>query len=163
MAPDANSPEISTPDLFNALETLAPHIFVLSMACPDVLVCQAAGRAAQAFLGSDARGKKFYDLWTEASQKILRRYFAIAARKHRAFCALSSSRPAAIKPDRRTFFIPAPGIDGADKRFFAITLRTGMRAPAMKSHDTAHLHHIGFLQTQIPGEEKTSQSPFRAS
>lgn len=160
MAHDANSPEISTPDLFNALETLAPHIFVLSMASPDLLVCQAAGRAAQAFLGSDAKGKTFYELWTEASQKKLRRYFAISARKHRAFCALSSSRPTVITPDRFTLFIPAFGTDGAHKRFFAITLRTARRTPGVKPRDIAHLHHIDFLQTQIPGEKKTSRSPF---
>ena len=154
----ADSPEISTPEFFNALETLAPHIFVLSMASPDLLVCQAAGRTAQAFLGSDAKGKKFYDLWTEASQKKLRRYFAVSARTHRAFRALSASRPTAIKPDRCTLFIPTIGADGAANRFIAITLRTGMHAPAMQPREIAHLHHIDFLQTQIPGEEKTSQS-----
>ena len=155
----ANSPEISAPEFFNALETLAPHIFVLSMASPNLLVCQAAGRAALAFLGSDAKGKNFYDLWTEASQEKLRRYFVVSARNHRAFRALSASRPTAIKPDRCTLFIPAFGADDADKRFIAITLRTRSRAPGSQRRDIARLHHIDFLQTQSPGEEKTSQPP----
>jgi len=131
----------------------------LSMASPELLVCQAAGRAALAFLGSDAKGKNFYDLWTEASQEKLRRYFVVSARNHRAFRALSASRPTAIKPDRCTLFIPAFGADDADKRFIAITLRTRSRAPGSQRRDIAHLHHIDFLQTQSPGEEKTSQPP----
>jgi hypothetical protein len=155
-----DSPEISRHDLFGAMEKLAPHIFVLLMAGSDALVCQAAGRAARTFLGPDAKGKDFYGLWTEASQKILRRYFAISARKHRAFSALSSSRPNPAMADRCTLFIPASGDDSSEKRFVAITFRTERRAVGARPPGMAHLRQIAFFPTGIAGEEKTSQSIF---
>jgi hypothetical protein len=157
---DGSGPEILGPDPIGAVERLAPHIFVLSMASPDLLICQAAGRTARIFLGLDAKGKNFHDLWTEASQKTLRRYFTISARKHRAFFALSSSRPSATVLESCTLFVPGCSADNIGKRFIAITFRIGRRAPGVKSPDRMHLHHAAFFQAQATGEEKTSQSFF---
>jgi hypothetical protein len=152
------SPEISRHDLFDVLQKLAPHIFVLLMDSSDAPVCQAAGRAARTFLGPDAKGKKFYGLWTETSQKNLRRYFSISARNRRAFCALSSSHPNPANADRCTLFIPAFSGDGSERRFIAITFRTQRRTPTPPG--MAHLRQIAFFPTGIAGEEKTSQSTF---
>jgi hypothetical protein len=138
-------PEIPRVDVFDVMERLAPHIFVLLMVDPGLLVCQAAGRAAQTLLGPDAQGKKFYDLWTEPSQKKLRHYFTISARMHHAFCALSSSRPTVGVPERCTLFIPAFGADGVGKRYIAVTYHTAKRAPDAKPLNTAHLHRITFF------------------
>jgi hypothetical protein len=153
-----DSPEISKHDLFDAIQKLAPHIFVLLMDSSDAVVCQAAGRAARTFLGPDAKGKKFYGLWTETSQKNLRRYFAISARKRRAFCAMSSSHPNPATADRCTLFIPAFSDDSSERRFIAITFRTQRRTPGAPS--MVHLRQIAFFPTRTAGEEKTSQSTF---
>jgi hypothetical protein len=156
---DGSSARIPPPDPCAAMERLARYLFVLSMASPDLLICQAAGRTAQNFLGLDAKGKNFHDLWTDRSQKTLRRYFSISARKHRAFFTLSSSLPSVTTLERCTLFVPACSTS-SDKRFMAITFRIGERALGVKSADRSHLHHAAFFQVQTTGEEKTSQSFF---
>src|SRR5579863_5225945 len=100
-----------------AVESLAPHIFILERDETGPPIYDHAGCGVQLVIGSDPRGKTFYDYWSTEARAALESCFAIAAKRHLAFrlfsIGLQSKAPAM---EVETTLIPVTAADAGKSR-----------------------------------------------
>jgi hypothetical protein len=130
-----------------AIEWLAPYIFILERDETGPPIYGHAGCAIQDVIGSNPRGKVFYDYWKTGARGALESYFDISAKNHLAFRLISiGPRSKTLAVEFETTLIPVTTADTRKSQFVGISLVHGGR-PAKTEPDNQlqHLQNVAFV------------------
>jgi hypothetical protein len=130
-----------------AIERLAPHMFILERNETGPPIYSHVGCAIRHIIGSDPRGKVFYDYWDAEAREALESCFDLSAAGHLAFRLFSLGRWAQnVAMEFETTLVPVTMADAIKRRFVGLSLMTGDRPVKAKTNSQIqHLKNIAFL------------------
>ena len=136
-----------------AIEYLAPHIFILERNETGPPIYSHAGCAIRHTIGSDPRGKVFYDYWNAEARGALERCFDLSAADHLAFRLFSLGQWAKnVAMEFETTLVPVTVADAIKKQFVGLSLMSGDRPVRAKlNSQIQHLKNVAFLYNTRAG------------
>jgi len=136
-----------------AIECLAPHIFILEQNETGPPIYSHAGCAIRHTIGSDPRGKVFYDYWNAEARGSLERYFDLSAAGHLAFRLFSLGQWAKnVAMEFETTLVPMTVADTTKRQFVGLSLMSGDQPiKAELNSQIQHLKNIAFLYNTRAG------------
>jgi hypothetical protein len=136
-----------------AIECLAPHIFILEQNETGPPIYSHAGCAIRHTIGSDPRGKVFYDYWNAEARRSLEHYFDLSAAGHLAFRLFSLGQWAKnVAMEFETTLIPMTAADATKRQFVGLSLMSGDQPVKAKlNNQIQHLKNIAFLSSTRAG------------
>jgi hypothetical protein len=136
-----------------AIECLAPYAFILERDEMGPPIYSHIGCAVPDVIGSDPRGKIFYDYWSEDARQKLESYFNGSAENNLAFRLLAIAQMSKnLTVEVETTLIPVTAADAGKRQFVGISLaRHGLSTKAGLSSRLQQLQNAAFVHDEPRG------------
>ena len=136
-----------------AIECLAPHIFILERDETGPPIYSHVGCAIRHIIGSDPRGKVFYDYWNAEACGALEHCFDLSAAGHLAFRLFSLGQWAKnVAMEFETTLVPVSVTDTIKRQFVGLSLMSGDGPEKTKlNSQKQYLKNIAFLDNSRAG------------